>query len=411
MRLRPASVAVLAAVALALGTLVPASADDDVDRKAKVLKRQLAATQSDIEALSVQAEKAAAAWTSARAALPAAQAEVARATSALTAARAVDQALAVQLQAAVEDERRTQAEVDAVVVRMEQTRRLVGQLARRAYQNGQFAELAVALEAESIDEFAGRIAGIQAVAQSQNGLFDRLAVDRAELAAKRSELEAIRAGVAEKKAAAAAQVTTVRTLLRRAQAAQARVARLVATREAALRSVQAARAQELRRAAALRAEQRRVAAIIAARTSRGSGAIGGELAWPVPGGGLTMKAGPRIHPVYGYRSCHTGIDIGGGYGARIIAPAAGTVVAVYPSNAYGNVTVVDHGNGLSTFFAHQSSRTVSQGERVSRGQTIGYTGSTGWVTGPHLHFEVHVNGQPYDPLGWLGMGAKKPIVC
>ncbi|MCU0266049.1 MAG: M23 family metallopeptidase [Actinomycetia bacterium] len=287
----------------------------------------------------------------------------------------------------------------------------MGQLARRAYQNGQFAELAVALDAESIDEFAGRIAGIQAVAQSQNGLFDRLAVDRAELAAKRAELEAVRAGVAEKKAAAAAQVKTVQALLKKAQAAQARVARLVAARAAALGSVQAARAQELRRAAALKAEQRRVAALIAARTSRGSGAIGGELAWPVPGGGLTMRAGPRIHPVYGYRSCHTGIDIGGGYGARIVAPAAGTVVATYSSDAYGSVTVVDHGNGLSTFFAHQSSRSVGQGQRVSRGQTIGYTGTTGWVTGPHLHFEVHVNGQPFDPLGWLGMGSKRAIVC
>jgi len=81
------------------------------------------------------------------------------------------------------------------------------------------------------------------------------------------------------------------------------------------------------------------------------------------------------------------------------------------SSNFGNVTIVDHGDGLSTFYAHQSSRLVSQGQRVTRGQPIGRIGATGWVTGPHLHFEVHVNGVPYDPLGWLGLGSKRPIVC
>jgi murein DD-endopeptidase MepM/ murein hydrolase activator NlpD len=72
--------------------------------------------------------------------------------------------------------------------------------------------------------------------------------------------------------------------------------------------------------------------------------------------------------------------------------------------------LIDHGQGLSTFYAHQSSRLVPVGTRVSKGQAIGRVGATGYATGPHLHFEVHINGVPYDPMGWFG-GTKRPVAC
>ena len=75
---------------------------------------------------------------------------------------------------------------------------------------------------------------------------------------------------------------------------------------------------------------------------------------------------------------------------------------------YGNNTLIDHGNGLSTFYGHQSGFAVSPGEHVSKGEVIGYVGTTGYSSGPHLHFEVHVNGVPYDPMGWFG-GSKTPM--
>ncbi len=77
------------------------------------------------------------------------------------------------------------------------------------------------------------------------------------------------------------------------------------------------------------------------------------------------------------------------------------------SGPYGNNTLVDHGDGLSTFYAHQTSFAVSPGQRVKAGETIGYVGSTGYSSGPHLHFEVHINGVPHDPMGWFG-GQKTP---
>jgi murein DD-endopeptidase MepM/ murein hydrolase activator NlpD len=98
---------------------------------------------------------------------------------------------------------------------------------------------------------------------------------------------------------------------------------------------------------------------------------------------------------------HEGIDIGVAYGTPIHAAAAGRVIYCGWEEGYGNLTVIDHGNGIATAYGHQSSIAVSCGEDVSQGQVIGYVGCTGHCTGPHLHFEVRVNGSPVDPLGYL----------
>lgn len=123
--------------------------------------------------------------------------------------------------------------------------------------------------------------------------------------------------------------------------------------------------------------------------------------WPVPGEKTSGGTGWRVHPVYGYKSCHTGVDIQGTWGTPVLAALPGTVVRVDDDKVYGRRTVIDHGNGLSTMYAHQDVVHVRVGRRVARGQVIGEVGSSGWVTGPHLHFEVHRDGMPFDPLGWF----------
>lgn len=98
---------------------------------------------------------------------------------------------------------------------------------------------------------------------------------------------------------------------------------------------------------------------------------------------------------------HTGVDIPASQGASIIAADSGTVIFAGWMTGYGQVTVVDHSNGMSTLYAHQSALLVGVGTNVSKGQTIGKVGSTGWSTGPHLHFEVRINGTPTDPTGYI----------
>ena len=127
----------------------------------------------------------------------------------------------------------------------------------------------------------------------------------------------------------------------------------------------------------------------------------GVLAVPIPGAPITSGFGPRVHPIYGDVRMHTGIDFGASYGTPIHAAADGVVVSAGPLGGYGNATVIDHGNGLATLYAHQSSIVVAPGQSVRRGQIIGYVGCTGLCTGPHLHFEVRVRGTPVDPMQYL----------
>lgn len=127
----------------------------------------------------------------------------------------------------------------------------------------------------------------------------------------------------------------------------------------------------------------------------------GEFYWPVPGHHrITSPFGYRIHPILGYRKLHTGIDIGAPSGSPVIAAGSGTVIASRFMRGYGNCIMVDHGSKV-TVYAHLSGCAVSVGQSVSAGQTIGYIGSTGMSTGPHLHFEVRVNGSPQNPVNYL----------
>ena len=123
--------------------------------------------------------------------------------------------------------------------------------------------------------------------------------------------------------------------------------------------------------------------------------------WPSYCTYITSVQGNRVHPITGQYGTHGGTDIGASYGSAIYAAGSGTVVTAYNNSAYnggyGNYAMINHGNGIQTLYAHMSVCSVTVGQTVSAGQTIGYVGSTGRSTGPHLHFEVRVNGSRVDP--------------
>ena len=117
---------------------------------------------------------------------------------------------------------------------------------------------------------------------------------------------------------------------------------------------------------------------------------------------MTSPFGWRWHPILGYRRFHAGIDIGAPSGSAIVAAGSGTVIQAGYNGGYGNVTMIDHGNGVVTVYGHQSSIGVSVGSsRCRRASGSAPSGSTGLSTGPHLHFEVRINGNPVNPMSYL----------
>ncbi|GMQ93784.1 MAG: M23 family metallopeptidase [Acidimicrobiia bacterium] len=126
----------------------------------------------------------------------------------------------------------------------------------------------------------------------------------------------------------------------------------------------------------------------------------GRLIRPVPGR-IESGFGPRIHPIYGTVKMHNGLDMHGPIGEPIRAGAGGTVIFAGVKGGFGDTVMIDHGGGMVTLYAHQSKLAVSVGQKVKAGQTIGYVGNSGLSTGPHLHFEVRINGVPVDPMKYL----------
>lgn len=127
--------------------------------------------------------------------------------------------------------------------------------------------------------------------------------------------------------------------------------------------------------------------------------VGGEFAWPAPGyTTITSPFGMRLHPVLKVYRLHTGTDIGTPTGAPIVAANSGVVIKSMYTTGYGNMVMINHGGGVSTVYAHGSEIIAKTGDMVERGQVIMKAGSTGWSTGPHLHFEIRLNGKYIDPL-------------
>lgn len=157
----------------------------------------------------------------------------------------------------------------------------------------------------------------------------------------------------------------------------------------------------------LKSEADKLAKELAALASKSSNSTynGGKMTWPLPGHYvITSKYGNRLHPVLKKYSLHTGVDIAGSgcNGDPVVAAAAGTVIKATYSNSYGNYVVIDHGGGITTLYAHSSKLLVKTGDKVKAGQEIMKVGTTGYSTGPHLHFEVRKDGKYLNPLdGWI----------
>ena len=391
-------------VSLLLAGLAVPSAEADSS-----INQQVSQASDDLVSASKAVNAAMAEFTTARQQLPRAQANAHAANQSLSKARAAHQRAVKDAAKARAIASAATAKVAAAQNHITQTNNAIDALVRSVYAQGPYTELAAILTATSPSEFAERLASLESVSRSQNATLAAYTVAKADLSLVKAQAEVAQLAANKAQTQAAAALRTADAAARKATAAQHQVDRLVAKRRHALKVASAHKRSVAREYASLKAEQRRLRAI--ERRAHGyQGQPSGELMWPIPGAALVQGVGPRIHPVYHYHSCHTGDDIRGANGTPIHAAASGVVIFLVNHGAYGLHTIISHGGGLDTMYAHQSSTTVHLGEVVHQGDVIGYVGSSGWVSGPHLHFEVHVNGVPYDPMGWFG-GTKTPVSC
>ena len=409
MRARKIVPTLLIVAALAAGALAPAQADD-LDEQQERIDDQISDARHDLEAASKELQQAAADLERSRSQMPAARAALESTMGKLGTARDRLDLIRQRLRQLQAEQEKVLLEIEMAQKRIDASEILIARIVRYQYQTGGYGELQVVLDAESPSDFMQRLAATQSVTDSQTAVIGQLNADKAILAAREQQMAVTEEAIESAEGEAEAEVTKLNELASEAREAKAKIRELIAVREGALATAERLETEERERLQDLKSAQEALNAQIAAQTSSGGGLPNGELESPIPGASYNGGVGWRVHPVYGYRSCHTGIDISASSGTQIHAARGGVVVWTKSdlSGPYGNNTLVDHGDGLSTFYAHQSSFAVSPGDRVKTGEVIGYVGSTGYSSGPHLHFEVHINGVPHDPMGWFG-GSKRSV--
>ena len=274
------------------------------------------------------------------------------------------------------------------------------------YEGGEPTTLDVFLQAESFSDILDQLDYVSSIAEQ-----DRTIVNHVDVAKDHMRELRARTGRTKARVAAITRVVRIRTEQQRSLRNQlvARRQGLAAARRnrrASLVDVRADARHYAAEAAALQAQSANLAARIrSAQSAAASSSSAVTYSYgdgsPSARGFIWPVGGPVVSP-FGWRwgRMHEGIDIAAGYGTAIAAAASGTVIYAGWMGGYGNLIIIDHGGGIATAYAHQSSFAVGGGP-VSQGQTIGYVGCTGHCYGPHLHFEVRVNGSAVDPLGYL----------
>ena len=269
------------------------------------------------------------------------------------------------------------------------------------YERGEPSALEVVFESKSVTDLIDQAQVVESLGAQDTSIAAQVGTAKERVKAQREHTKRFRSLVAAELRTIAVRTNQVRALRDRLLASQNQLAAARANKRDALENVKESKAEFLHEAAGLQAASASLAAQIRSAQSTSSYSAPSDTTpsaagfiWPV-NGPVTSGFGLR------WGRMHEGIDIGVGYGTPIHAAAAGRVVYAGWMSGYGNLVAIDHGGGISTAYGHQSSIAVSVGQIVAQGETIGYVGCTGHCFGPHLHFEVRINGAPVDPLGYL----------
>jgi len=423
-RARSLAVLVVAGVLMSLVALPTATAADNGHLKHKKHKvaKQIQGAHEDLDESSNQLRQATSALQNAQTQLSAAQAHLAQTQGQLAAAETLDKQMQAKLEAAVAHLEQAKHDLAAGRRKVAKQQGSLGEIVAQNYQSGDpsLMGLSMVLTTQDPSQLTGQLNSVQNVIDKESVVLDRLQASKALLIVQEDQVQKAKDDVAVQRKAAAENLRVKKGLQEQAAAAEQSVRGLVALRATAQQEAAKAKAADMAQLQGLEHERNRISAILnaraeAARRAGGSGAgilgdggpvhSNGYLNYPVAGP-VTSPFGWRIHPIYGYRSLHDGIDIGAACGTPVRAPASGRVLERYYQTAWGNRIIIDHGYhhgaSLATIINHMNAPAlVGPGQHVHRGQIIGYIGTTGWSTGCHTHFTVMQNGVAVNPMNWL----------
>ena len=406
---RPVAVALVAALVAVVvaGTL----AVDTAEGASTTLSQQLSDIRSDLSEVRANLQKAEAARKAALDDLAALDQSVEYAQRAYDTAHSAYEEAAAQLSA-------LQGQLEQLAAQLEENRRELEQTQRdlAAQQDvlcervvgiyksgGNLSYLAAVFDDDSISltEVMDGFTLLSAIAEQDADILGQIEELEQAIVEQRQGLQTERSRVGALEEAQAAMTVELHAADKECKTALQEVEAARSAKKAVLAWVEKDKAKWTKQEDQLQADSDRVAALLRSSSSSSASKVGsGWLTRPVTGP-VSSPFGYRIHPIFKVRKLHTGIDFSAPSGEPIKAGAGGTVVQAGWRGGYGKCVVIDHGGGIATLYAHQSTILVSVGQTVKRGQTIGRVGSTGYSTGPHLHFEVRVNGSPVDPMGYL----------
>lgn len=410
---------------------------DDIKREQRQNDKKLDAAKEEVQESTKAARDAKSALDRAESKLSAAQTELGRTRGRLAVAEAEDARLRAALEKAQAELSAAEARLDKAERELRSSRGAVETFAVESVMAGDtglkaFGDL---LRGADPAEFSESMSASTSIGDAQIAIMQELAASEVMLGIERDKVEELRDQVADQKKQAEAVVVEMQGLTAQAEQQAASVAQLVTARAGAKRNADVALRADLALQRELEADrarlQNQLAEIVrkeleAARKaaererkkkgggggggggkSNGGGTTGdagGALSRPVPGP-ITSPYGMRRHPITGVYKLHDGTDFGVGCGVPIRAAASGTIVSQYYNGGYGNRVILNNGvkRGVSviTTYNHLSRFARGTGAKVSRGEVIGYVGSTGYSTGCHLHFMVLVNGGTTNPMNWL----------
>jgi murein DD-endopeptidase MepM/ murein hydrolase activator NlpD len=432
------SVVVIAvASALSVALLGPQAAADELTSRRARVKQEIAKTKSELNESTKTLSAAVVAVDKAQNKLDAATARLTTTRQELRVAQTKDAHMATRLQQVRTDLAAAVAAVVAGQARLDAQRAKAGQVVRDQYQQQtNLLPIALLVDPDSGEDLQTRLQWSTTLFDSAQAEIDRLTVLQRQLDAARERQAELEAKAAAARREAAANLKIKKALEARAETQEATVGRLLKQQKTAEDAAAADVAQDKARYAELIKErasvERRIAARIAkvaaerkraaerkvALRSRSSAkhssrpstrrssmsSAGHGFSFPVPAR-ITSPFGMRFHPVLRYWKLHDGTDFGAGCGTPIRAPRAGRVAERYYNAGYGNRLMIDHGylggRYVTTGYNHASRYIVRVGQRVQKGQVIGYVGSTGFSTGCHLHLMVWLNGRLRNPMTWF----------